>query len=97
MITRYRVMCDRNHPLTPVCDIEHDKSHGQAQLYDQILKGEVPLLNSFGNPAPPTAAMPARRSSGEITIYPQTGARGMSRWCVCRHDQGTQRCRRAPG
>jgi hypothetical protein len=68
----YRVMCDRKHPLTPVCDIEHDKSGKEAKLYDRLVAGEIPMLDSFGQPVP-GAAVPPRRASREVTIYPVTG------------------------
>src|ERR1700682_2129697 len=71
----YRVMCDRHNPPVPVADIEHDKTQAAAQRYDQASKGEVPLRDSFGDPAPQWAATPYRRSSGEITVYPQTGVK----------------------
>jgi hypothetical protein len=68
----YRVMCDRKHRLTPVCDIEHDKAGKEAELYDRLVAGEIPRRNSFGQPVP-GAAPPPRRASREITVYPRTG------------------------
>jgi hypothetical protein len=68
----YSVMCDRKHRLTPVCDIEHDKAGKEAELYDRLLAGEIPMRDSFGQPRP--GALPApRRASREITVYPRTG------------------------